>query len=331
LLALGSAAVARDKTDTLTLRNGDRITGEISKLQYGKLTFKTDGLGTLSVEWTAVATLNSLYTFDVETVGGVHYFGTLAPTPDGRSLIVGQSPQPVELAPAQISRIAQLETGWLARINGSLSLGYNFTKSSDITVLSGHFDATYRGRETALGLRADASSTTTPEEGTLARDSIAFTYQWLRPRRKFWAGLSSFERNEELGIEGRLLLGGGYGYYFRQRASSEVAGIAGLVTSQEWVTGTAGSQQSVEGLLGATWRVFQFKSPETSLNSSVTLLPSFTEAHRYRANFNLSLRREIIENFFLDLSTYYDYDSEPPSDAATKDDYGVVTSVGYSF
>jgi uncharacterized protein DUF481 len=128
-----------------------------------------------------------------------------------------------------------------------------------------------------------------------------------------------------------LQLGGAFGYYFRQGASSEVAGIVGLVTSQEWVTGTAGSQQSIEGLLGANWRVFRFKSPETSLNSGLTFFPSFTEAHRYRAGLNLSLRRELVEDFFLDLSTYYDYDSEPPAQTSSKDDYGVVTSVGYSF
>lgn len=330
LLVNGETA-ARDKTDILTLKNGDRITGEVIKLEYGKLTFKTSDIGTLSVEWTAVATLDSRYTFDVESVGGEHYFGTLDPAPDGRSVIVTRAPEPVELAPLAIARIAQLEKRWIQRISGSLSLGYNFTKSSDITVVSGHFDAAYRARTIAMGLRIDTTSTTSPEEGTLDRDSIAFNYQWLRPRRRFWAGLASIERNEELGIEGRLQLGGAFGYYLRQGASSEVTGLVGVVGNREWVTGAENSQQSTEGLLGATWRVFRFKSPETSLNSSVTLFPSLTEAHRYRANFNLSLRRELIENFFLDLSTYYDYDSEPPSDASAKDDYGVITSVGYSF
>ncbi len=330
-LLLSSASAARDKTDILTLKNGDRITGEISRLEHGLLTFKTSDIGTLSVEWRAVATLNSHYTFDIEAVSGAHYFGTLGPTPDGQSILIGRSPQPMELSPASIARIAQLEKGWLQRINGSLSLGYNFTKSSGITVLSGHFDAAYRGRAIAMGLRADATSTNSPEEGTLDRDSIAFNYQWLRPRRRFWAGLTSFERNEELGIEGRLQLGGGYGYYFRQGASSEVAGTIGIVANKEWVTGTVNSQQSLEGLLGATWRVFQFKSPETSLTSGVAVFPSFTEAHRYRASVNLSLRRELVENFFLDVSTYYDYDNQPPDVTSAQDDYGVVTSMGYTF
>jgi hypothetical protein len=331
LLLHGAAAGAREKTDVLILKNGDRITGEIAKLEYGKLQFKTNDIGTLSIEWAAVATLRSQYTFDVESVAGAHYFGTLTPTPNCQSITVGASAQGTELRPPQVTRIAQVEKGWLERINGSFSLGYNFTKSSDITVITGHFDASYRAPTVAMGLRADATSTTSPEEGTLGRDAIAFTYQWIRPERRFWLGLSSFERNEELGIEGRLQLGGGFGYYLRQTASSEVTGFIGTVANKEWITGKEGSQESLEGLIGASWRVFRFKSPETSLTSSAALFPSFTEAHRYRAAINLSLRREIIEDFFIDLSTYYDYDSQPPELSSAKDDYGVVTSLGYSF
>jgi hypothetical protein len=331
LLLLQGAAGAREKTDVLTLKNGDRITGEVVALEYGKLKFKTADIGTLSVEWRAVAGLRSDYTFDVESVAGAHYYGKLSPAADGRNIEVGAAAQRTELGLQQVARIAQIEKRWLERINGSLSFGYNFTKSSDISILTGHFDASYRAPRVVMGLRADATSTTSPEEGTLARDSIAFSYQWLRPQRKFWLGLTSFERNEELGIEGRVQLGGGFGYYVRQRASSEVAVILGSVANQEWITGTAGTRTSVEGLVGASWRVFQFKSPETSLTSSAFLFPSFTEAHRYRAAVNLSLRREIVSDFFIDLSTYYDYDSQPPDPSSAQEDYGIVTSLGYSF
>jgi hypothetical protein len=66
VLLIGTAATAREKTDTLTLKNGDSITGEIVKLEYGKLAFKTSDLGTLSIAWNTVAALNSSYMFDGE-------------------------------------------------------------------------------------------------------------------------------------------------------------------------------------------------------------------------------------------------------------------------
>ena len=331
LLLLPAVGGARDKTDIIVLNNGDRFTGEIKQLEYGKLLIGTDDAGTLSIEWTAIAKLTSVYTFDIELIGGTHYFGTLAASAEGRHLIVSQLPEPIDIAMVEVSRISQLESGWLQRINGSFSVGFNFAKSSDISVLTGHFDATYRAPRVVMGLRIDSTSTTSPEEGTLDRQSVAYTYQWIRPQRRFWAGLTSYERNEELGINGRVQLGGAFGYYLRQAPTSEVTAMVGIVDSNEWVEGEAGSTNSVEGLLGITWRVFRFSSPETSLNASMILYPSLTESKRVRSAVNLSLRREIVEDFYIDLSTYYDYDSQPPAASPAKDDYGIVTSLGYSF
>jgi hypothetical protein len=330
LLAPGAAAAA-DKTDILILRNGDHITGEIVKLEYGKLQFKTDDMGTLSVEWPAVAKLTSKYTFDVELITGQRYLGTISASDDSGQLVVMQPDGPVALDSLSVSRIAEVEETFLKRVNGSLSFGYNFTKSSDIKVVTTHFDASYRAPTVAMNLGIDITSTTSPEQGTLDRDQISFNYQWLRPHRNFWAGLAALERNEELGIEGRLQAGGAFGHYFRQTSFSELAGVIGVVGNQEWVTGEENGQQSMEGLVGASWRIFRFSDPETTLTSSAVYYPSITESNRYRGSADVSLRQEIIEDFYIDLSVYYDYDSQPPGEDPVKDDFGIVTSIGYSF
>jgi hypothetical protein len=44
----------------------------------------------------------------------------------------------------------------------------------------------------------------------------------------------------------------------------------------------------------------------------------------------LTLRREIIDDLFFDLTVYYTYLTDPAF-GAENDDYGVVTSIGYSF
>jgi len=59
--------------------------------------------------------------------------------------------------------------------------------------------------------------------------------------------------------------------------------------------------------------------------------PSITEGGRVRMNLETRLRREIIKDFFVDLSFYLKYDNRPPSVTASTTDYGFVTSVGYSF
>jgi putative salt-induced outer membrane protein YdiY len=50
----------------------------------------------------------------------------------------------------------------------------------------------------------------------------------------------------------------------------------------------------------------------------------------FRSNSNLTLRREIIDDLFFDLSFFYNYLSDPPA-GAENEDSGVITSLGYSF
>jgi hypothetical protein len=57
LAATGIASA--QKTDVVELLNGDRVTCEIQKLSRGKLTVKTDGIGTISIEWDDVERVTS--------------------------------------------------------------------------------------------------------------------------------------------------------------------------------------------------------------------------------------------------------------------------------
>jgi hypothetical protein len=83
--------------------------------------------------------------------------------------------------------------------------------------------------------------------------------------------------------------------------------------------------------LGASWRVFRFADPETSLILGVALYPSLTESNRYRGNGNLSLTHKIAGDFTLGLTAYFSADSHPPDPTAEKSDYGVTFNIGYEF
>ena len=58
---------------------------------------------------------------------------------------------------------------------------------------------------------------------------------------------------------------------------------------------------------------------------------TITSSGRYRAQLNSYWRQEIVIDFFFELSLYGTYDSQPPEGALQTSDYGLVTSIGYSF
>lgn len=325
-------ASERERVDVVHLVNGDRVTGEIKSLAYGRLELETDSLGTVQIEWPDVVRIESPQQFMLEDVEGNLLYGSLAMDTEARQLAVASADRVTRrIEIARVARMSQSENRWLDRVHGSFSLGFDYTKASDITVLSGNFNTNYRGPRSSWNFNVDVNSTRDPDQGTIDRDSVRYGYRWLQPGGRFWAGLTSVERNEETGIEARVLAGGGYGRYFLQTSSNEVAALVGITATREWATGQADDRTGLEGILGVDWRIFDFASPTTSLTARGVLFPSLTESGRYRTESNVSLRREIVSDFFFDLSFYHTYDSDPPDELASSTDYGVVTSLGYSF
>ena len=76
LLVLASACAcglawgyARDKSDVVMLRNGDRLSGDIVSLEFGILTLKTDNMSTLSIEWPAVRSVTAASSAPTSLIG----------------------------------------------------------------------------------------------------------------------------------------------------------------------------------------------------------------------------------------------------------------------
>jgi hypothetical protein len=60
------------------------------------------------------------------------------------------------------------------------------------------------------------------------------------------------------------------------------------------------------------------------------LLPSLTESGRVRGEGSLRLRRELVSDLFFEILVYDSYDSRP-SEGSEKNDWGLSTSLGYTF
>jgi putative salt-induced outer membrane protein YdiY len=330
-LLLPPEAIAREKTDIVFLVNGDRLTGEILELEYGQLSVKTDSLGTVQIEWLDVARIETLHVFSVESNTGDRYSGAISPGIEGGHIVVVGTASAVDLAVSEVARIGQLEAGFIERLNGSVSLGFDQTKSSDVSTLTFVFDSEYRSDKNIASLNGNFTSNDTADQGTFNQYGVTFGNQFLRPGDQFWLALASYESNEQQGIDGRLLMGAARGKYLIRRQDSELATYAGVGFTQEWAASSADDQQSVEGLLGVQWKIFRFRDPETSLTSQLLLLPGLTETGRYRARANISLRHEIVNDLYLDLTFNGNYDNEPPTEGSEPFDYTVSTSLGYKF
>jgi hypothetical protein len=322
---------ARDKSDVVVLRNGDRISGDIHSLEFGILTLSTDNMSTLSIEWPAVRSVTSKFEFAIERDDGSKYHGAIATSEDGADLVVTGAAGTVRIPMTQLERIWRFSPNFWDRINGGLSVGFSYSKSSAIQVSNVNFNANYRSTKIDSSL-AFSSNTSKDSSGTTTnRDLLSANVQFLQQSRNFWGLLGSLERDQSLGIDARLVAGAGVGRRFLQTTFSELTGVVGLVGTEEWIVDQSEPRASVEAVLGGSWQVFRFIDPKTRLNLSLYVFPSLTEQGRYRSTGDLSLTHKFPHDITVGLTGYLSYDNQPPEPGAEKSDYGVTFNLGYTF
>jgi len=339
LMLCSTAFAVNKKTDLIYLKNGDRITGEIKSLDQGQLLLKTDALGNVMIKWEDINYINSDKWLQVELTDGSRFFGQ-APEPESNTdnLILQTSRGPVSLDPNQVVKIEAIninETFW-QRLDGSLKLGFNFSKASDVTQLNLNANAGYRTRKYLANVALNTNLTRNGEGTDTTRGDLTGTYFRFRPNRWFWVGSLSAQTNEELGIEFRALGSGGIGRFLFQTPRSNLATSLGLAANLEKTitdsdTTDNDNEASWEGVIGIEWNFYKLYSPKASWRLSANAYPGITETNRNRGNLDLNFSQEFWKDLFWDLSFYYSYDSKPPTGALSKEDFGIVTSIGYSF
>jgi Protein of unknown function, DUF481 len=187
-----------------------------------------------------------------------------------------------------------------------------------------------RTRAHAWALDGSVNLTDDSAGETSERYQLSGNYRQFHRARNFYQGFGGFERNTELDLNLRTLAGAGYGRYFVQNNHSEWLAGVGLAYSHENYTGGE-TFDSVEGVLATSFKIFRYDFPETDIGGSLTLLPSLTKSGRYRAEADLRAKYEFVDDLYFELKVYGSYDSQPPLADSEQSDYGLTTSLGYSF
>jgi len=331
LLAILVQPALAAKTDVLGLVNGDQVTGEVKSLDFGSLSYKTDSMGTVTVDWNDVVSLTSDQYLQVERTDGIRYFGHLVAADSENELRIKTAGDEVTVRIRDVIRMTPIDAdeSFFERLDGSFSLGVQAQKSSEVTTSSVSADISYRAQKYLWGLRLSSTVTDQPSEPTSARQSIDLNYQRFRPDRWFADWFIGWERNDELGLQARLSAGGAWGRYLVQTNRQLFSLTVGAQVAREMYLGSDPNDSVAEGRIEARY-LFRNIAPDANLTFTSQVYPLLEDFSDYRAESDLSLRWEMFEDVFWDLTIGYSYDNSPPEGGA-KSDSAVTTSIGYSF
>jgi hypothetical protein len=107
--------------------------------------------------------------------------------------------------------------------------------------------------------------------------------------------------------------------------------MGGLLINREKPTDSISFSTYFEGLLSLKFTWLQYRHPKIDISSNFDAYPSFSVNHRYRFEYNLSVKYDIFKDFFIALTYYDDYDTKPSVGGPALNDWSVIFSIGYSF
>ena len=329
VVVLDTPALAQ-KTDIVTLANGDRITGEVSTLNRGQLEYKTDDQGTLYIEWDKVATVTSVNQFEVGTSDGQRYVGSLGSEP-GRLLLVVATTGTERLLMTDVTVITKIGRSFWTKLDGSVDVGFSYTKSSDIAQLNINAGTVYRSPSFEARLSTSATATqTSDEEGRDDRGTLQMSYLRYRGARWLVGGGAGFETNESLGIKLRSQISALIGQRLVNTNRAQLAVGTGVAVNDEHGVDTEPTQ-NVEAIVTFRTSYYAYDYPKTNIDVAFQYFPSLSDFGRQRIQFDSSFRRELWKDVFLAVNVFDTFDSQPPSADADKNDVGVVLSFGWSY
>ena len=332
ILTLGPPATAhaQPKTDVVTLANGDRITGEVKRLDRGRLEFSTDDAGTLYLEWDKLVSVVSMARAEVVTGDGRRFLGSLGRA-DNRSIAVVNDASTVTLAMHEVTIIRPIGTSHWRKLDGAVDAGFSYTRSSGVAQLNFNSDTVYR--QFASQMRLTASVTLTEKDDDPGRDdrgTLEASYLRYPWREWFIVGAGRFENNESLGVKLRSQIGLATGPRLINSNRAQMSLGGGVAVNDERGVDVE-PVQNVEAILVFTTSFFTYDRPKTNLDLDLQYYPSLSDPGRQRVQIDAAVRQELWKDFFASLSFYNTYDNRPPNPDADRNDVGIVMSLGWTY
>jgi len=321
--------------DELVFKNGDRLTGKFDHVLEGKLVFKSDVVGTVTVD------ISKIRTFSTDAPIVIHL-------KDGNVLnqkVVGSEPEKFAIEGTETVKAQNFDIAAISSINpppepepkwtGDISAGFTSIHGNTRTdAISASANLSKRTEKDRMHLTADYAKGEQEDPDTGKKKT---TEDWWRTKAKYdyfftkkvYGYLDGrYETDKIAELDRRVIVGGGGGYQWIESEDINFSTEAGLASLYEKFENQTDSNAELSAQLGYHFDKKLFKS--VKFIHDLTYYPSTEELSDYFLTSTGEIRAHFTDNMFLNFKAILDYDATPAM-GAHKTDTKYIFGLGYSF
>jgi len=322
------------RPDVVVMKNGDRFTCTVNKLQAGVLYIDTDYIsGSTGLDWSQVAKVESPSEFQITLNDGTRSVGEIrrvAPEGAEGQFVIKSNGVERRTKPAAVVDIESQKSNFWHQLEGGVDAGYDFTSGNSQASLTTNANVKYVTTSWMAGITDTTSFSGV--SGASRTNLIDLQGQEARFFKKNWSfyGLEDFLHSSQQSLDLRTTLGGGLGRYLFRTNSTWLVVSGGLVYTHENFTPSVQleSDQNIEGLAGIQYQIMRFD--RYTLQSQAFVFPGLSDLGRLRATPKLTFDMKLKNNFYTNLSFWDNYDSHPPPNSKGNE-FGISSGVGWTF
>jgi putative salt-induced outer membrane protein len=294
ILALALTAFA----DQITMKDGDRISGDIVKKDGDTVTVNTKNFGTVTLKWADIATIKTDTPINValpgdktvkapiETQGAEIKVGTQ--TVDPKDVIALRN----DAEQKTYERLLHPGLLDLWTINGSLNIAgaignaetytlttpFNFARISNTSRTTAYFNS-INSSATVNGVNAQTARA--------VRGGWAYSHD-LDSKKFFLNAFNDYEYDQFQSLDLRVVVGGGVGYMVWERGPSHLSVVAGADWDRDAFGATAPALPFTRNSAEIYWgNDFNYKmGARTTLVESFRMFNNLSYGGEYRINFD---------------------------------------------
>jgi len=346
-LALLSVLSSSAFGDQVTLKNGDRLTGTITKSDNKALVIKSEFAGEVTIQWDAVQQINSSQALHVTTHNGKTVVGAVTTSDDSFSVATSGG-SPVSVAKADVTglRNDQEQAAYEKSLHPTLLQGWTGGANVGFALTRGNSET----KNLALAFNADRK--TTHDEITMYANSVYATndapgavppvtantvqggarYDRNFAKRLFGYGSADFQTDALQALNLRSVLGGGLGFHVINTSRTTLDFLGGLNYTRENYGASDGAAAFNRNFAALTLgEEFTRKlGASTVLSEKGYFFPDLSETGQYRGTFNFGTVTKLNkwlgwQNAFGDI-----YVTNPPA-GKKENDILLTTGLNVSF
>jgi len=340
ILPLGLFAQPKPEPDVLVFANGERLVGHLVKAHGTTVTFKSDSIGEINVDWSKIQELHSAQPYAIlEKKIELNRRSDLSKVPQGKltfadkKLTVTPAAGPPQTIPvAEAAHVIDVPSfehdvlhspgileGWTGALTAGASLVVATQNSHTITgglhfvralPLENWLETRNR---TSFNFVTSTGAVTQPNTPRIKTDIVHADLerdQYFHGSHVYAFGQASFDHNYSQGLDLQQNYGGGIGWTAIKRANTTLDFKASVSYTKQQFTGLGVNHNLIGSVFGQNY-LHKF-GKGIQFVEGVSATPAWNEAHAWAAAANAALSIPVYKHLGFSITGQDSFINDPP-------------------